>query len=365
MGMSFAPNATVADTSSEATRERTRRWLIIWLAAVALLLVGMIVLGGATRLTQSGLSITEWRPVTGIVPPLSEAEWQAEFEKYQRIPQYTLLFPDMTLSGFKTIYWWEWSHRMLGRLIGVAILIPLIVFAALRRVGPRLMRRLVFIVLLVAGQGALGWYMVQSGFTEGIAVSPYRLAAHLGLAFIIYGAVLGTIFDLVFAHAAPRPQRAGLYSLLFGFAVLVFLQILMGAFMAGTHAGLTYNTWPLMAGRLVPEGLFTLEPWTRNLFENVTTVQFIHRTLAYVILIAAAALWLRLRGRSASPMMTLAAKALLAAVCAQIALGIATLLAVVPLWLALLHQLGAIAIFSAALFLLKTALIPAQASASA
>ncbi len=370
--MSLPPDSQVTKAPKTSGEEppgarQTRRWLVIWLFSVAVLLVGMIVLGGATRLTQSGLSITEWRPVTGVVPPLSEEAWQAEFEKYQRTPQYEELNPEMTPAEFKTIYWWEWSHRLLGRVIGAAVFFPLVFFLVTRRIGPKLARRLIFILLLVAAQGALGWYMVQSGLSERVAVSQYRLAAHLGLAFFIYGLVLGTIFDLVWTEPMPKQQMGGLYISVLAFMALVFAQILMGAFMAGTHAGSTDNTWPLIDGRLVPKDLFVLEPWMRNLFENVTTIQFVHRTLAYLVLVAAIVLWQRTRSAARArgvPEMSLAADILLGTVVLQVALGIAALVLVVPLPLALSHQLGAVAVFSAALALLKAAGIPAQRAAS-
>jgi cytochrome c oxidase assembly protein subunit 15 len=325
----------------------------------------MILLGGTTRLTHSGLSITEWRPVTGVVPPLSEEAWQAEFEKYRRVPQYSLLFPDMTLSGFKAIYWWEWSHRLLGRIIGLSVFIPLVFFMITRRIGPKLTRRLLFILLLGALQAGLGWFMVKSGLSEGIAVSQYRLAAHLGFAFVIYGAVLSTILDLIWTEPMPKQQMGGLYFSLLAFMALVFVQIIMGAFMAGTHAGLTNNTWPLIDGRVVPPGLFVLKPWSRNLFENVTTIQFVHRTLAYLMLAAALVLWQWTRQSTRAPQMSTAASALLGLVALQVAIGIATLVMVVPLSLALLHQLGAVAVFSAALAVIKAAGIPAQQASSA
>jgi cytochrome c oxidase assembly protein subunit 15 len=371
--MSLAPdaqemNAQEAAAGGRSRARQTRRWLLIWLGCVAVLLVGMIVLGGATRLTQSGLSITEWRPVTGAVPPLSEEAWQAEFEKYQRIPQYQALNPDISLADFKIIYWWEWSHRLLGRVIGAAVFVPLAFFVLARRIGPKLTRRLIFILLLGAAQGALGWYMVQSGLSERISVSQYRLAAHLGLAFIIYGAVLATIFDLVWAEPMPQRQIGSMYLATIGFVALVFVQILMGAFMAGTHAGLTDNTWPLIDGRLVPKGLSALEPWTRNLFENVTTIQFVHRVLAYLVLLSATLLWHQARRAARArnvPELSTAANILLGTVVVQLALGIATLVLVVPLPLALLHQLGAVAVLSATLAMYKAAGIPAHRTVSA
>lgn len=321
----------------------------LWLGLVALLIVAMIVLGGLTRLTDSGLSITEWRPVTGAIPPLSDAAWQAEFDKYKTIPEYALVNKGMTLDAFKAIYWWEWSHRFLGRLIGLVFFVPFVWFLVRRQLPSWVAPRLAVIFLLGAAQGALGWYMVKSGLSVRVDVSQYRLAAHLGLAFLIYGAVLWTLFDLGASRRAARGLSA-LALAAFAFLALVYLQILAGAFVAGLDAGLTYNTWPLMDGRFVPEGVGALEPWWRNLFENVATVQFVHRTLALGVFASAlAVVGLAYRTTSSE---TLRARALLVlgAVSFQMALGITTLLAVAPLSLSIAHQFGAILLFSAALW---------------
>ncbi len=339
----------IAIAGSETPMGGARRAIAIWLSIVAVLLIAMIVLGGLTRITDSGLSITEWRPVTGAVPPLSQSAWLQEFEKYKRIPEFERVNPDMSLTQFKAIYWWEWSHRFLGRLIGVVVLLPMLFFIATRRVGPRLSRRLLLIFLLGAAQGALGWYMVKSGLSVRIDVSQYRLAAHLLLAFVIYGAVILTLFDV-----APVLPRAGgptprLHAAAIVLAVLVFMQVGMGAIVAGLDAGLASNTWPLMDGRFVPRGLTSDAPWYRNVFENGMAAQFAHRLLAYLVLALTAGLWFTMRKHAARSVADLA----LALVVLQAGLGIATLIFRVPLPLAIIHQLGAVAVFTAVLALAR------------
>jgi cytochrome c oxidase assembly protein subunit 15 len=311
----------------------------LWLFAVAFLIFCMVIVGGATRLTDSGLSITEWQPLLGAIPPLSDADWQQAFDKYKLIPQFTQLNSAMTLAEFKFIYWWEWSHRLLGRLIGVAFLLPFIAFAALgwiiRRDWPR------FIGLFVLGglQGALGWYMVASGLADRVSVSQYRLSAHLTLATIIFGAMLWVAYGFGRARSGlvNGKQRAALY-----LAAFVLLQIALGGLVAGLDAGMGYNTWPLMDGKLVPDGLFIMSPAWRNLFENAMTVQFDHRMMAYLIALLAAG--------HAYIVQTRAALLLLAVVLLQAALGIHTLLEQVPLHLGLMHQGGAMLVFAAALW---------------
>jgi cytochrome c oxidase assembly protein subunit 15 len=307
----------------------------------------MVLLGGTTRLTHSGLSIVEWQPVTGTIPPLSDSEWQSEFGKYQQFPEYRKLNSDMTLGEFKQIFWVEYAHRLLGRVIGVVFALPFLYFLWAGALERALAPRLGLILLLGGAQGALGWFMVESGLANDPAVSHYRLTAHLGLAVILYGAVLWTAFDLL----APRRDNAdaGLGSaggLLVG---LVFLQILAGGLVAGMHAGLIYNSWPLMDGSLAPVHLFDSQPWWRNPLENIAMVQFDHRMLAYLVLLCVVALCGRVFVRQGHA--RTAAALLLVAASAQIALGIATLLLVVPVPLAVVHQAGALIVFTAALWL--------------
>jgi cytochrome c oxidase assembly protein subunit 15 len=327
----------------------------VWLLTVAALIFAMVSLGGATRLTGSGLSITEWQPIIGTVPPLSDAAWQEAFEKYRQIPQYEHVNRGMSLAAFKLIYWWEWTHRFLGRLIGAVFALPFLYFLCAGEIDRRLMWRLGGILVLGGLQGFVGWYMVSSGLADRISVSQYRLAMHMTLAVAILGAVLWTALSLAPAPpacaSAGRPARLrGLEAAAGGIAGLVLLQIAAGAFVAGLKAGSGYNTWPLMEGQLVPEGLGALSPWWENLFENTLTVQFNHRLIAYAL--AVAVLWhlWALRRATPEPALRTSAAALAAAVLAQAALGIWTLLAQVPLALALLHQAGAVAVFCLALW---------------
>ena len=267
--------------------DRQARTIRLWLYAVAALVLAMVLVGGATRLTESGLSITEWQPVMGALPPLDEAQWHVEFEKYQAIPQYRALNPGMSLDAFKTIYWWEWTHRLLGRAIGAAFLLPLLWFLWRGWIGPGLRGRLWAIFGLGALQGAVGWWMVASGLADRVEVSQYRLATHLLLACVIYVALLWTARRLDERPDTPSPARVQAGAI--GLLVLVLAQIYLGALVAGLRAGHIYNTWPLIDGALVPDAsrLFFDVPLWRNFFENTLTVQFDHRMLAYAIFLVA------------------------------------------------------------------------------
>jgi cytochrome c oxidase assembly protein subunit 15 len=329
------------------------RAIRLWLYAVAALVLAMVLVGGATRLTESGLSITEWRPVTGVLPPLDAHDWQEAFEKYQAIPQYGAFNAGMSLDAFKTIYWWEWTHRLLGRLIGAAFLLPFVWFLRRGWVAPSLQPRLWFIFGLGALQGAVGWWMVASGLAERTEVSQYRLATHLILACAIYVALIWTARRLVdesLPHAVAGRAGARIKAGAIGLLVLVLLQIYLGALVAGLRAGYIYNTWPPIDGALIPDAaqLFFVTPLWRNFFENVLTVQFEHRMLAYAIFVCALLYALdAARTLKAGPART-GAFVLFAAVALQVALGITVLLLVVPLPLALLHQTMAMLILTAA-----------------
>ncbi|MBI2719878.1 MAG: COX15/CtaA family protein [Rhizobiales bacterium] len=311
----------------------------LWLYAMAFLVFAMVIVGGATRLTESGLSITEWQPLLGVIPPLTEAQWMELFDKYKLIPQARIVNPDMTLAGFKFIFWWEWSHRFLGRFIGVAYAVPLVWFVVTAAVRRSMWSKLFILLALGVLQGLLGWIMVKSGLQDRVSVSQYLLAAHLSAATFLFGAILWVVMGLN-GDRRRLSQSADRSALTI--AVLVFLQIAAGAFVAGLDAGMGYNTWPLMDGAIVPTGLFAMEPWWRNFFENALTVQFDHRMIAYVIAVLVAGFAVLAR--------TPAALLLLGAVLVQIALGIATLLWQVPLVLALFHQGGALIVFAAALW---------------
>ncbi len=333
-------NSTAAMPQPSAADARVSHWLFAMCVLVAL----MVVVGGATRLTDSGLSITEWRLITGAVPPLSEAAWLEEFAKYQQIPEYELVNRGMSLAAFKEIYWWEWAHRFLGRLIGFAFLAPLIFFAATGAVGRTLGLKLAAIFLLGGAQGMLGWYMVTSGLSERVDVSQYRLAAHLALAVLLFILMFWLALDL----RRPAGARAQI-PLFWGAAALaagVYLQMILGAFVAGLRAGRTINTWPLMNGEIFPTGYFGEPPRLSDLFQSVAAVQFNHRLGAY--LVAAGALWFCLAARrtaAGGP-----ARLVLIAVLAQIALGVWTLVAATPLPLGLSHQAGALGVLAAALY---------------
>jgi heme a synthase len=324
-----------------------RRAVRFWLLAVAGLTFLMVVVGGATRVTESGLSIVEWKPVTGVVPPYTAAQWRNEFEKYQEIPQYRLMNHAMSLDEFKTIYWWEWAHRLLGRFIGVAFLLPLLWFWRKGWIARPLGLRLLLIFGLGALQGAVGWWMVASGLVERTEVSQYRLATHLLLACLIFVAALWTALELEVrpARNAPAHSRTIAAALL----VLTLLQIYMGALLAGLRGGLMYNTWPFIDGTLFPPitELFSIDPAWRNVFENVLTVQFVHRMTAYALWTGA--LWQAVTlARRAGRRAAMGTIALAAGVTVQACLGVLTLVFQVPPLLALLHQAMAIVVLGLA-----------------
>ncbi len=326
--------ATLAATTATIGAGDRLRPVRIWLYFVAFLVLMMVVLGGITRLTGSGLSITEWQPISGTIPPLSLADWQAEFQNYQRIPQYTELNQGMSLDEFKFIFWWEWAHRLLGRIIGVAFAIPFLVFLAQRRFSWDLAAPLAGLFVLGGLQGALGWWMVSSGLSELTSVSQYRLAAHLFAASLLFIALIW-----VARRLDPEPvartsaSRAPVVILL----LLVLLQIVAGAFVAGLDAGFSYNTWPLMGDSFVPRGLGEIQPWWRDIFENVTTVQFNHRMIAYVLVAYVAVLMFVRRGRGFAGVEGWLPR-IVFLVLLQAVLGIGTLVMGVPIWLALGHQ---------------------------
>jgi heme a synthase len=344
-----------------------RRAVAIWLFAVAAIIVAMVVIGGLTRLTGSGLSITQWDPIVGAIPPLSDAAWHDAFAKYQRIPQYIHENRGMTLEGFKGIFWWEWAHRLLGRIVGLAFLLPCLWFCwtgAIRRAEwPRMA------VLFVLGglQGVVGWWMVTSGLETRVSVSQYRLAIHLGVAVILLGAILWTALEYL---RLPSPPRRGEVeapkALRVGAAVLaglIYIQMLLGALVAGMHGGLIYNTWPSMDGRLFPELNFT---WT-SVFEDAGLAQFDHRIGAYVVFAVALVLAFRIRSVKPNPTAVNAAGLVAALAVFQVVLGIVTLVSQVPIALAAAHQLTAALLFCASIwqaFELRAAKAPLSFPAS-
>ncbi|MCE8508030.1 COX15/CtaA family protein [Ruegeria pomeroyi] len=322
-----------------------------WLAVLFALVVAMIVVGGLTRLTDSGLSITEWRPVTGAIPPLSEADWQAEFDKYKQIDQWRLQNQWMELADFKSIYWWEWGHRQLGRVIGLVWALGFFGFLIARKIPAGWTGRLILPGLLGGVQGAVGWWMVASGVTRGegmTSVASYRLATHLGLAFVILGLLTWYILQLGRSERdllqARRAKEARLFGLATGWLHLAFLQILIGALVAGLDAGRNYVDWPLMAGQVIPPDPLELSPVWRNFFENPGLVQFIHRIVGYLLLAYGVMAWLRGR-RSAHAQTRFAFNAGFAALSLQVVLGIVTVLYAAPWQIAILHQLLAVGVF--------------------
>ena len=352
-------------TSASPSPEARRGAIRLWLMAVAALIFAMVVVGGATRLTESGLSIVEWQPLAGTLPPLSGPEWQAEFDKYQAIPQYRELNRGMSLDQFKVIYWWEWTHRLIGRVIGAAFLLPFLWFLWRGWIEPHLRGWLWTIFALGALQGAAGWWMVASGLAERLNVSQYRLAFHLTLACAIYAMVLWTAQRLLPHRPAAAPRR--LRASAIGLVVLVLCQIYLGALVAGLRAGLIYNTWPLIDGSLLPDAsrLFFHEPWWRNFFENALTAQFDHRMMAYALSVLVV-LHLIDAARTGEGRSTLVgASVLAAAVIVQALIGILTLLYQAPLALALLHQAMAVVVLSLAVVHAERITVPRVAALAA
>ncbi|MBX3523317.1 MAG: COX15/CtaA family protein [Xanthobacteraceae bacterium] len=311
-----------------------------WLWAIAALVAGMVMLGGATRLTGSGLSITEWNVVTGVFPPLTDAAWLAEFEKYKAIPQYQAINQGMSLADFKFIFFWEWAHRLLGRIVGFAFAIPLAFFWWRGKIGPALRWKLLLLLFLGGLQGTVGWWMVASGLSVRTDVSQYRLAVHLTLACIIFVALVWVATSLL--PKRELGKRGKIFAAVL--IVLALLQVFLGAIVAKTNAGLTYNTWPLIDGVFHPKGaqLFLLQPWWRNFFENVLAVQSNHRMTAYLLWFVSLGYVIYQRNRPAQSQAVM----LFLLITAQAALGIVTLLLAVPLALGLAHQAGAVVVLA-------------------
>ncbi len=343
---------TIALTQTKSASERASddRAVALWLILVAAMIFVMVVIGGITRLTESGLSITEWKPISGVLPPMGDAAWQNEFDLYKQIPEFQTRHPDMTLDEFRGIFWWEYFHRLWGRLIGVAFALPGLWLLLRGRIRPELRLRLLGIFLLGGLQGALGWFMVKSGLSVRTDVSQYRLVAHLLTALLIYSYILWTAFGLIRPVARALPGAAMLRRHVIFLLLLVVGMLTTGGFTAGLDGGKIYNTFPLMGGAFVPGDLLALEPLWRNPFENPTAAQFIHRWLAMIVGVTALALWLR-RGRlpdnARLPLDLLAGM-----VAIQVMLGISTLLLAVPIPLAACHQAGAVMVLTLTLWAL-------------
>ncbi len=338
-----------------------RRQVAAWLFVCCAMVFATLVVGGVTRLTHSGLSIVEWQPIVGTIPPLTDADWHQVFEKYQQTPEYQKVNRGMSLGEFKYIFYWEYFHRLLGRSIGLVFLLPFLYFVFRRRVDAALLPKLTGIFVLGGLQGAMGWYMVKSGLVDNPRVSQYRLTAHLGLAFIIFAAMLRVALDL---RARRGDGWAGeslrrLQRFATGLALLIFFMVLTGGIVAGIRAGLAYNTFPLMNGHVVPPEILMLEPWYLNFFNNMATVQFVHRTIAWLLALIVPYFWFKLRQVDTGPRARIASNWLLLSLAVQIALGITTLLYVVPVPLAAAHQAGAMVVFGIMLWVSHELRVPA------
>ena len=332
---------------SSTSSASSQRPVALWLLACCVLVFAMVVVGGITRLTHSGLSIVEWQPLMGALPPLDEHQWEETFAKYRATPEFRLRNHDMTLAGFKGIFWWEYSHRLLGRVVGAVFLLPFLYFLVRRRIDRPLAWKLAGIFLLGGLQGALGWFMVKSGLVDDPRVDSLRLAAHLGMAFLLFGLILWTALGLLVPRGT-NPARAPrtLASVLVG---VVFLMVLSGALVAGIRAGSAYNTWPLMDGRWIPPEILLIEPRWKNFVYNMATVQFDHRGIAFLVAALSAGTWLAVQRASTPARARRWSHALLAATVLQLCIGITTLLLRVPLPLAALHQAGAMLVFTCAI----------------
>ena len=329
----------------DSTRSGEPAWLLRWLWFVAAACLLMVVVGGVVRLTHSGLSMTDWRPVSGIMPPLSAQQWQVEFDAYQQTPEYRHVNVGMSLAEFQTIFWPEFAHRLLGRVVGLVVAVPLLIGLVRRRFPPSLRPHVVGIGLLFLAQGVMGWLMVKSGLVDDPKVSPYRLALHLALALGLLAWCLALIFQ---RRWPPQPRLIAprLRMLAHGMMAAVIAQILMGALVAGHRAGHASDTFPLMHNRLIPRGMGVDDPWLANLVANPLTIHFEHRWFAFVVMALATALFVHVRCQGGPPILRTATLALLYMLGLQILLGIATILTNVPIWLASIHQLGGVLVFA-------------------
>ena len=338
------------NTMTDSERCRRNVMIAMWLFIVIAMVFAMVVLGGVTRLTHSGLSMVEWRPVTGWLPPMHETEWMDVFEKYKLSPEFQKVNKHMDLAGFKAIFWFEFLHRLWGRLIGVAFFVPFVFFLVRGWLSRDMVLKMLLMFVLGGLQGVMGWYMVKSGLVDRPDVSQYRLTAHFSLALIIIGVIEWVALGLLF----PSRPQSGTVRPLKAFGMLVFawafLTALSGGFVAGLDAGFAYNTFPLMDGALFPADLYRLSPVYLNLFEDILTVQFNHRILAEALFVLVAILWFRGRGAELPPRGRLAVNCLAAVVLMQVALGVTTLLLVIPVPLAAAHQAGAVIVFITALW---------------
>jgi cytochrome c oxidase assembly protein subunit 15 len=325
------------------------RPVAVWLLVVCAAIFVMVVIGGITRLTHSGLSMVEWDPIMGFIPPLTQAEWEDTFQKYRQFPEYQLN-TSMDLAAFKSIFWMEYFHRLWGRAIGLIFFVPFLYFLAKGKISRPMFPNMIIIFVLGGMQGLLGWYMVQSGLVDNPYVSQYRLSAHLIAAFIIYGYIFWVALGLLFPRPEMIPTGTGLLQRLAWIMTgLLAITVISGGFVAGLKAGFAYNTFPLMYGKFIPEDMFMLDPWYLNFFENIAAVQFDHRILAEALVVAIILLWYMSRRYQLPRRARIGFHSLLAMAVVQVTLGITTLLYVVPVWLAVTHQAGALILFTLAL----------------
>lgn len=330
-----------------------KKSLVIWLCVVAFVIYLMILLGGVTRLTHSGLSMVDWKPIMGVIPPLNEMDWQETFSQYKAFPEYQKINHGMTLDEFKSIFYFEYFHRVLGRFIGILFLIPFLFFWSRGAISKTLLPKMIMMFVLGGCQGLLGWYMVKSGLVDMPQVSQYRLTAHLMAAVLIYSYILWVVFDLIKSSPDKTITEASkkLYNFACAICYLIAFMIFSGGLVAGTKAGLAYNTFPLMAGQWIPTGMYELQPFWLNWFENITTIQFNHRVLAYSLIVIIPLFSLRVMKEGLTSRSRLTARLLLMFIVIQFSLGIATLLLSVPVSIAAMHQGGAIILLTLALFI--------------
>jgi cytochrome c oxidase assembly protein subunit 15 len=334
-------------------KTRNNRQIAIWLLTVCALIFCMVVLGGVTRLTRSGLSMVEWDPIMGVIPPLNETEWQASFDKYKQYPEYRHYNQDMSLGEFKGIFYFEYGHRVLGRLIGMAFLLGFLYFLFTRKLRRDMIPALMIMFVLGGMQGLLGWFMVKSGLVDRPHVSQYRLTAHLSAAIAIYSYIFWYAMGLLKQEQSMFRLQPTTSLRNYGryITILVFVMILSGGFVAGTRAGFTFNTFPTMNGYWLPPGIMDMKPWYMNFFENITTIQFTHRVMALVVFISIMIYWLRSLGQNMHDTTRFGFHLLLVMLLIQVGLGISTLLLAVPVLLAAAHQAGALLLFTIALYL--------------
>jgi len=327
----------------------TQKQITIWLLSACLIIFLMVIIGGVTRLTRSGLSMVEWHPISGVIPPLNESAWETEFEKYQQYPEYKKLNQGMTLSQFKFIFFWEYVHRLIGRLLGLFFIIPFAYFFIKKKLNPPLMKKLLVMFFFGGIQGLYGWYMVKSGLVDNPHVSHYRLAGHLVLAFGLMASILWTVLDINRERFTKgnRYNKEHFRPILHWIIALIMLQIIYGAFTAGLKAGYGWNTFPKMAGQWIPGGLLPMSPWYLNVLEHNFTVQFIHRMLGWGLCMLIPGFWRYTRGFDITSQQDFAITTLMYVVIFQFVLGMLTLIWVVPIWMGVLHQAGAVVLLAA------------------